>query len=97
MITKHGEFKTPGGKLVQVDFKLVDHQLSDVLVSGDFFLYPDDALGPITGAVEGTPASMTIDDRAALIARSIPEGVEWLGSSPIALATAIERALSTSD
>jgi lipoate-protein ligase A len=36
----HGEYKTPGGKLVQVDFDLEGEQLRNVVVSGDFFLYP---------------------------------------------------------
>ena len=36
---------------------------------------------------------MTMADRAASIAAAIDPGVEWLGASPEALATAIERAL----
>ena len=43
----HGEYKTPGGKLVRVDFDVRDGGLRDVVVSGDFFLYPDEALGDI--------------------------------------------------
>jgi lipoate---protein ligase len=92
----HGAFKTPGGKLVQVDFDVEDERLRNVEVSGDFFLYPDEALTAITGSVEGSPADMSLADRIALIAASIPPGVEWLGSSPEALATAIERALLAS-
>ena len=89
----HGAFKTPGGKLVQVDFDLEDERLRNVQVSGDFFLYPDDALASITAAVEGSPADLSLADRAAAIQAAIAPGVEWLGSSPHALATAIERAM----
>jgi lipoate-protein ligase A len=89
----HGEYKTPGGKMVQVDFDLEDERLRKVVVSGDFFLYPEEALGPIAAAVEGTPADMSLADRSAAIQAAIEPGVEWLGSSPEALATAIERAL----
>jgi lipoate-protein ligase A len=60
----HGEYKTPGGKLVQVDFDLEGEQLRNVVVSGDFFLYPEDALEKITAAVEGTPADQSLADRA---------------------------------
>jgi lipoate---protein ligase len=91
----HGEFKTPGGKLVQVDFSVESGLLVDVLVSGDFFLYPEEALQGITSSLEGSPADLTTIDRAALIAAAIPAGVEWLGSSPEGLSTAIERALQT--
>ena len=89
----HGAYKTPGGKLVQVDFDVVDEQLRNVVVSGDFFLYPEEALAPITAAVEGSSAEMTLSERASAIRAAIAPGVEWLGSSPEALATAVERAL----
>ena len=92
----HGAFKTPGGKLVQVDFDLEDERLRNVEVTGDFFLYPEEALAKITAAVEGSPAAMTLADRSATIAAAIDSGVEWLGSSPEALATAIERAMLAS-
>src|SRR6266513_2495323 len=39
-----GEYKTPGGKLVAVEFDVVDGRLAGVRVSGDFFLYADDDL-----------------------------------------------------
>lgn len=89
----HGEFKTPGGKLVRVDFDLGDALLRNVVVSGDFFLYPEEVLEAITASVEGSPADEELADRTARIASSIPPGTEWLGSSPEALATAIDRAL----
>jgi lipoate-protein ligase A len=89
----HGEFKEPGGKLVMVDFSVIDGLLSDVTVSGDFFLYPEDALGPIVDAIEDSPVEQTVAARAALIAAAIPADVEWLGASPLGLATAIDRAL----
>ena len=92
----HGAFKTPGGKLVQVDFDLEDEILRNVEVTGDFFLYPEEALTKITAAVEGSPADLSMADRTAAIAAAIDPGVEWLGSSPEALATAIERALLAS-
>lgn len=89
----HGAFKTPGGKLVQVDFDLEDEQLRNVVVSGDFFLYPEEALAAITAAVEGSSAALSLADRTAAIEAAIAPDVAWLGASPLALATAIERAL----
>ena len=90
----HGAYKTPGGKLVQVDFDVVDDRLTNVLVSGDFFLYPEEALTSITQALEDSPVSLDTTQRSSAIAASIGADVEWLGSSPDALATAIERALA---
>ena len=39
-----GEFKTPGGKLIAVEIDVVDGELRNVVVTGDFFLYPEEAL-----------------------------------------------------
>lgn len=89
----HGDFKTPGGKLVRVDFDVDDGRLANVVVSGDFFLYPEEAIDDIRGALEGASASLTETDLAITVASALPAGVEWLGSSPAALATAVRRAL----
>ena len=53
---RHGEYKVPGGKLVVVDFDVVDRVLTIVSVSGDFFLEPDEALVDINTALDGLPA-----------------------------------------
>ena len=52
----HGEYKTPAGKLVVVDFGVEDDRLSNVVVSGDFFLEPPEALADIVRALEGARA-----------------------------------------
>ena len=79
--------------MVGVRFALGDGTLRDVEVHGDFFLYPEDVLLNITAALEGAPADL--DDAAYVerIAAAIPDGTEWLGSSPEALTTAVRRAL----
>lgn len=89
----HGEYKTPGGKLVVVDFT-VDHQrLRDVMVSGDFFLYPDEALATITGALEGLDTTLSQDDYAQRIRMHLGPDVSLIGTSPEGIAIAIRRAL----
>jgi lipoate---protein ligase len=90
----HGDYKTPGGKLVRVDFEIRDGALCDVVVSGDFFLYPEEALGDITAALEGAPTDLGEEDFAARVEDAIPSGAVWLGSSPSGLATAVRRALT---
>jgi lipoate---protein ligase len=90
----HGDFKTPGGKLVRVDFDLDDGRLRNVVVSGDFFLYPEEVIDDIRGALEGASADLTETDLAITVAAAIPAGAEWLGSSPAALAAAVRRALT---
>ena len=93
----HGAYKTPGGKLVQVDFEVEGDALRRVAVTGDFFLYPEEALTAITASLEGASASATHEELVARITRAIPPGAEWLGSSPEALAHAVQRALGSDD
>ena len=93
----HGAYKTPGGKLVQVDFDVRNDRLVNVEVTGDFFLYPEEALEAITSSLEGMETLLTIEQRSGRIAQAITSGTEWLGSSPEALSIAIERALAEGD
>jgi lipoate-protein ligase A len=88
-----GEYKTPGGKLVAVDFELTDERLSDVMVSGDFFLYPEEAIDGITNALAGLPADSDEGAVARAVQQAIPDGTELLGFSPAAIAIAVRRAL----
>ncbi len=93
---RRGEFKTPGGKLIAVEFNIVHESLHDVVVTGDFFLYPEEALPVLSGALEGAPVTLDLNQFAARVRAGLPEGVELLGSSPEGLATAVMRALDTS-
>lgn len=93
----HGDYKTPGGKLVRVDFEVRDGGLRDVVVSGDFFLYPDEALSEIVASLDGAPPDLSARELATRIAAAMPPGTQWLGSSPEALAVAVRRALTEAE
>lgn len=88
----HGEFKVPKGKLVVVDLEIEGDALRNVRLSGDFFLYPEEALAPMTASLEGAPAGQDEITYEALVAASVPDGAELLGFSPRAVAVAVVRA-----
>jgi len=90
----HGEYKTPGGKLVVVDCTVREGRLADVEVTGDFFLYPEEALDTITRALTGLSTSLPADEIAALIHANVGDGVTFLGFSPEAIGIALTRAMS---
>ncbi len=90
----HGEYKTPGGKLVVVDYTVREGRLADVAVTGDFFLYPEEALDTITRALTGLPPNRPADEIAALIHMNVGDGVTFLGFSPEAIGIAVTRAMS---
>lgn len=89
----HGEYKTPGGKLVMVDFDVEDGKLANVVVSGDFFLYPEEALDSISEALERAPADSTEEELAQRVHSSLPAGTELVGFSAEAVATAVQRGM----
>lgn len=92
-MTHHGEYKVPGGKLVKVDFTVTDDALRGVVVSGDFFLYPEETLEDIRASLEGTPSATDEPGIADRIRRRIDPAAELLGTSPEAIAIAVRRAL----
>lgn len=89
----HGEYKTPGGKMVVVDFTIAEGALYDVQVSGDFFLYPEEALHQITDSLEGLPTSVDANAIADQIQRVVAPNVVMLGFSPFAIGRAVCSAL----
>lgn len=90
----HGEYKTPGGKLVMVDFEVNDGKLANVMVSGDFFLYPEETLETINSALEQVPVLSEPDEMIRLLDRAIPADAELFGFSTTAVVTAVQRGLA---
>lgn len=90
----HGEYKTPGGKLVVVDCEIDDGRIVNVQVTGDFFLEPPEALATITEAIEGIPANLDEAAIAQRIRAALAPDVEMVGFSPEAVATALRRAVA---
>ena len=88
-----GQYKTPGGKLVAVDAALVDGRLQGAVLHGDFFLYPDEALEPLTAALEGIAQDASEATIAARVRTALPPDAELLGTSPEGIAIAVRRLL----
>lgn len=97
MPTYRGEFKTPGGKLIAAEFIVTDGSLRQVVVSGDFFLYPEEALADIAASLEGSPTTLDEAGYAALVQPALDAGVVLLGSSAGAIGVAVVRALRPGD
>ncbi len=88
-----GEYKVPGGKLVAVDVEVVDDRLTEVSVSGDFFLEPDEALGDINAALTGLPSEAGVEQLAAAVTGALGGEVALIGFSAEAIGIAVRRAL----
>ncbi len=93
----HGEYKIPGGKLVVADVETsgegTEGSLSSVVISGDFFLEPAEALLAINSQLVGVSASASVAELAAVISRAAGPDAHFIGFSPEAVAIAVRRAL----
>lgn len=89
----HGEYKVPGGKLVVADVEVQNDCLSQVSISGDFFLEPDSALTCINEALTGLPSSASHKTLSTAISEALDDDVVMFGFSAEAVATAVRRAL----
>ncbi len=90
----HGEYKTPGGKLIAVDFEIEEDKLRHARLTGDFFLYPEEALGALTAALDGLSVELSESEIAEQVRAAMPRDAELLGSSPEAIGAAVRRALA---
>ncbi|MEN1975273.1 MULTISPECIES: biotin/lipoate A/B protein ligase family protein [unclassified Cellulomonas] len=97
-----GEYKVPGGKLVAADVEVAGGSLTEVSVSGDFFLEPDAALAVIDESLRGRPADARVADLTAAIEEGLRRAesdgrfdapVHMVGFTPEAVAIAVRRAL----
>ena len=95
--TVHGEYKTPGGKLVVVDFDQAEGKLTGVRVSGDFFLYPDEAHADLAKALNGLSVELSEGEIANTVRLGLRRDAELLGTSPEAIAAAVRRGLAAAD
>lgn len=91
--TMHGEYKVPGGKLVVVDFTVVDGRLAGVQVSGDFFLEPASALDTVDAALEGLSMESDEQTLSTAVRMALGPTPQLFGFTPEAIAVAVRRAL----
>jgi len=88
----HGELKVAGGKLVVIDADRRDGALHDVVLSGDFFLEPDDALGWLTESLQGVPDDVELTALTERLTAARRDAV-MLGFEPRDIALTVLRAL----
>jgi len=87
------EYKVPGGKLVAIELDVADEKLSNVAISGDFFLEPDEAIITLNKAIEGLPADASFAQIRKSVEDALTPDITMMGFDARALATVTRRAL----
>ncbi len=57
----------------------MDGELRNVVVTGDFFLYPEEALPILAGALENSPATLDEAGYAARVRTALDPAPSWSG------------------
>ena len=81
-------YKVPGGKLFRVQLSISNGRINSVVITGDFFLHPEDTLEALEKHLEGhavNEQSLTEAIRLFLTQRD----ALFLGASPADIAKAI--------
>ena len=87
-----GTFKVPGGKLLSVEFKVENGKLRDVVISGDFFMVPEEEVFRLERMLEGVDAERGVV--SGIIRDFFSSGrVSVLGFSPEDLISLFEKLL----
>lgn len=91
---RHAEYKIPGGKLLVIDFELIGNKLSQVQLSGDFFMEPPEALDVINNTLDGKTTDF--DEQALIyeLKTNLGAGVSLYGITLEGVIVVLKRALA---
>jgi lipoate-protein ligase A len=53
MLMGESTFKVPGGKLIKIRVQVTKEKISNIVIMGDFFLYPEDTLDGLETSLVG--------------------------------------------
>ncbi len=76
-----------GGKTVKVDVEVIDGNIKDIVISGDFFLYPEEYIHVIESKLKGRGMSDIVK-----VLKEFKDSVEIVGASLDEFAEAVLEA-----
>jgi lipoate---protein ligase len=83
------DYKIPDGKLLRIEADIKSGIIKDIKISGDFFLYPEEALGEIEKALHGAQVAEARD-----LIKDFR--VKMVGISPEDIANLLDRFINES-
>jgi len=88
------EAKVKGGKLIRVKLAHDGERITEVMITGDFFVHPEEGLESIERAIVGLRTTETKEGIEAAIERTVASGrLLLLGFAPSDLASLVTEAL----
>ncbi|KCZ73435.1 Bacterial lipoate protein ligase C-terminus [Candidatus Methanoperedens nitroreducens] len=89
--TKQGIYKSKGG-LIRSFVSIEDGMIKEITISGDFFMFPEEAIFKILGQLKGTPANRE-EIQKNIEAIYQKEGIQSPGTAPSDFTESIMKAL----
>ncbi len=87
------EEKVPGGKLVCLELWQEGGRITRALISGDFFLHPEERISDLESSLAGLPLSASEGEIASRLKAALG-GALLIGFSPEDIARMFRRAVS---
>jgi lipoate-protein ligase A len=85
--------KVPGGKMIRIDV-VFTKSLEKVSITGDFFLFPEDALDEVEAALRGVDLPLDPETITATIEEILrSHKAELIGVSPLEITATLQEAL----
>ncbi|MDP6704098.1 MAG: lipoate protein ligase C-terminal domain-containing protein [archaeon] len=75
------QFKVAGGKLLKASFSVDEGKLKDVKITGDFFLYPEEAIEGLILSLNDIEFEESIIEKAVSVYLK-DNNAEFVGASP---------------
>ena len=89
---KH-EMKVPDGKFLRVKVKY-EEKIKDVIITGDFFVYPDDIITEIEEKLKNLPVNTSKEELITIIEKAKDDYKgEFLGITSEAIAQSVREAM----
>ncbi|MGB4268871.1 MAG: lipoate protein ligase C-terminal domain-containing protein [Spirochaetota bacterium] len=91
----HVVLKNPGEKLVHINVEFDKNTISFIHISGDFFIYPEEAIDNIEQALLGLPVDTQLIEQSILTLMQ-NNTIEMVGISASTIAQGIQEAFTQS-
>ncbi len=94
MVEKRAELKVAGGKLLRAKLIVEDSVVKDAVITGDFFLHPEEGLELLEAEIRGLTHPVSVDELTACIEKvKGANDLTFIGFSSRELAEVIWSAL----
>ena len=88
----HADYKAPNGKLIRIDASLKDGKIENIIIHGDFFIYPEESITEIETILIGVRADDFLGAKRRLDALISGKKIKLVGLTVDDIIEALKKA-----